>query len=576
MILIMMVSFCGNHGTAHAATIRNGGTSSVSTSLEKTLQSRMLNLPAVLSSSEEVYLIISGRAGGGEVIVVGRSSDKPSDLASRLDRIVSGYFPKETKIEYLATPKHSIAIARYSKLNIGKTTCSWSIPVSTIISKAKVNGLKPHLVFRMRPYVQVPDLGHPIYRTKNYIYYDARQLPADGKVNMQTDISISSIAEIIAMLSVLPLLSVASLMLGIRIARGTKVPVGRRRALCYIYTLWGVLIPLGYNPIPIILYLKSSNTIALLDLWFGRFSPIAIITPIIASYGLLALLLVAGSNVRRRHFSISSDGYTNTAFSHTYPIRFAFLVAGLEFILQFVLLYTKGLDIQWRVAALLTYFGISALIIRVLWIWYLRTRIALCKIDQGLTFRAQEIAERIGVGIEDVRIDDTADGRNYASSKAFLTKGHIVITKKNVDALSQEEVEWILARELAYRERCTGLYQNALGRVLGIATVILCLPICVFLFLDTGMATKLYCALILMPIAIVNMAIEVSTNCKRELAADAAALEATRNLPAAESALRYLITASENPKLSDKDTTHPALSKRLEALRQTAQRLGLS
>ena len=132
--------------------------------------------------------------------------------------------------------------------------------------------------------------------------------------------------------------------------------------------------------------------------------------------------------------------------------------------------------------------------------------------------------------------------------------------------MDPEEIDWILAHEIAH---------NTYRRSLLIFVPILLLAAVTLSLYSGDMTMKIWTLAPIALLIILGSAIfRVSRN--RKLEADRIALEVTRNLLAAESALNHLAEASQNPELTRKgSTSNPNLEKRIKSLRETAVRLGL-
>ncbi|HEX5323567.1 MAG TPA: M48 family metalloprotease [Capsulimonadaceae bacterium] len=175
-----------------------------------------------------------------------------------------------------------------------------------------------------------------------------------------------------------------------------------------------------------------------------------------------------------------------------------------------------------------------------------------------------------------MQISEGPAARQYANAYA-LTRGRVVVSRKLVEEMSPDELDFILAHELAHIE---GGHVSQTLVIMLISFLFLMSPMLVIsghFTLPSNFALRE--AVLIVPfLGILIMFAGLSAlRRRREYVADRKALGATRNLAAAESALVKIAQYSPMPFLHDSGDlmTHPKLSKRITALRRFAGEIGL-
>jgi Zn-dependent protease with chaperone function len=194
------------------------------------------------------------------------------------------------------------------------------------------------------------------------------------------------------------------------------------------------------------------------------------------------------------------------------------------------------------------------------------------EITSRLNMLVDQMALLMGVRPKKVKIWNEPEFIDTAMAAVNIKK-ELLVTPTAMKALNDAELNFILAHELAHLKEKH------------IETILLsgCMILCIFMPLSGAIGlfnhnTQLLFFCIPAAITLMFAAVIILHFYKkrRELIADQTALEITRNFPAAESALRKLAQHSPQPYLHEYDTvsTHPALSKRINRLKQIAKEIG--
>jgi len=183
-----------------------------------------------------------------------------------------------------------------------------------------------------------------------------------------------------------------------------------------------------------------------------------------------------------------------------------------------------------------------------------------------------------------VMVDESPDGCEYAF--AFVFPSAVVVSRKLLKVLTPEELRCALAHELAHLKlRYLSLWLPLLtlcGALFLVFPIIL--TISVLLPMRDRWLPGIDPVLIAIGVLVTTFPlfllffVERWILRRKEYKADRTALEVTRNLGGIVSALTKLAQHSLMPYLAEVEdlSTHPALSHRIERLRQIAKELGIA
>jgi Zn-dependent protease with chaperone function len=183
-----------------------------------------------------------------------------------------------------------------------------------------------------------------------------------------------------------------------------------------------------------------------------------------------------------------------------------------------------------------------------------------------------------------VMVDESPDGCEYAF--AFVFPSAVVVSRKLLEVLTPEEIRCALAHELAHLKlRYLSLWLPLLtlcGALFLVFPIIL--TISVLLPMRDRWLPGIDPVLIAIGVLVTTFPlfllffVERWILRRKEYKADRTALEVTRNLGGIVSALTKLAQHSPMPYLAEVEdlSTHPALSHRIERLRQIAKELGIA
>lgn len=214
--------------------------------------------------------------------------------------------------------------------------------------------------------------------------------------------------------------------------------------------------------------------------------------------------------------------------------------------------------------------------------------------DEELKQRVKTIAERLGAEVQEVEVDFS-----FPFPFAMLVGKTLLVSQTFLDTFSPEEQEFLIVRAIVYEQTEADRLGKleAFGTVVGILSLFVLTGITVALLrLIAKPITNLQffvacCGVGLMTLSLVGLFVSSPTFLKRRYVddhetVDRIALSATRNLPAAESAMRKLaqwvvedlkrnhFAASSQEALQMEQSIKRELSEDLDRLRRIAKELG--
>lgn len=538
-------------------------------------------IPTTLRYSSEVYVLYFAGAAYNEIIILARPEVDPQTLARILDSAIAKTRFESEPVEWEQAVDFSAARAHFPNGKIMSLNASTLAPVGFVIAGIKRGGLHPYAILRIPEYATAPILPQPGVRGNGTWYY-ATNFPVDLSLNVSAAVPISSALKAFAAMFSFPVVILLSICIGILVARSNRIHIDIRRRFYIKIIRYSFIIGFAIYILSIVVYAKSVNQLLIGDIWFGRIGAASTKGPLMM-LPFLAILLLAPitAMVEKKlfgHAQGTPQQHVNPKEKRLYKyfgiasiismILGLFLLFGLDYldgVNKWLYFFTRCLGFG------LAFFG-PILVQQV----FKRSLKKYQKIstDDGLTARANVLAENIGVAVKHVNIDEGTAGIAYAM--AFALPGQTVrVTRKLIDVLTPEEVDFILAHEIAHLKKRHIPRQIA---IVVFAFVLLQIP---FFLPAAGIHISRGLALLNLLFSLTGLLLLFGGTAwlsrKREREADRIALETTRNLDAAVSSLVKIIQCSPHPYIHDIDdfSTHPKISKRLNTLRQQAKKMGL-
>jgi Zn-dependent protease with chaperone function len=537
---------------ALCAPVRRASHDLMDLSLRKLLDSladTTLPLPSQLSTGREVFLFIRAGAAVLDVRVVAKASMSPEKVAHALAQALEGTeFAGET-IEWSQGDEFTVVRLLVERGRFGRRHAQLTVPVGRLVVGLKRAGLVPHALLRLPKHVHAPALPFPKEERRFWVQYAVSNASPDFQVTTTATVTTVGIVLLLLLVAFVPMVTTLSLVLAALIACWQRLPIERRRWLypkLVIYPTFAAI--LCHAPLAIFVISFSPYPRTISDVWFGTLQPSTILGPTV-TLALLPCLL---------------------AFWLTVPIEWKLFGRPEEKLLAM----EKRKDLLAKMAV-----DIFLSLVRN-WRQQRQAR----RQDDELEKQVKALALQFGItNPPKVMVDESPDGREYAFAFAFPSA--VVVSRKLLEVLTPEELRCALAHELAH------LKLRHLSHRLPL------LFLCVALFslspLTFAVLPMRYRWLPAVdPVWLITVVIFLAPTFalfllffgtrwisrRQEFEADRMALEVTRNLDGIVSALTKLAQHSPMPYLVEVEdlSTHPALSHRIERLRQIAKELGIA
>jgi Zn-dependent protease with chaperone function len=534
------------------ASVRRASHDLMDLSLRKLLDSladTTLPLPSQLSTGREVFLFIRAGAAVLDVRVVAKASMSPEKVAHALAQALEGTeFAGET-IEWSQGDEFTVVRLLIERGRFGRRHAQLTVPVGRLVVGLKRAGLVPHALLRLPKHVHAPALPFPKEERRFWVQYAVSNASSDFQVTTSANVTTVGIVLLLLFVAFVPMVTTLSLVLAVLIACWQRLPIERRRWLypkLVIYPTFAAI--LCHAPLTIFVISFSPYPRTISDVWFGTLQPGTILGPTV-TLALLPCLL---------------------AFWLAVPIEWKLFGRPEEKLLAM----EKRKDLLAKMAV-----DIFLSLVRN-WRQQRQAR----RQDDELEQQVKALALQLGItNPPKVMVDESPDGCEYAF--AFVFPSAVFVSRKLLEVLTPEEIRCALAHELAH------LKLRHLSRRFPL------LFLCVALF---SLSPLTFAVLPMRdrwlpavdPVWLITVGIFLAPTFalfllffgtrwisrRQEFEADRMALEVTRNLDGIVSALTKLVQHSPMPYLAEVEnhSIHPALSHRIERLRQIAKELGIA
>lgn len=515
------------------------------------------DLPPYLVKPQDVYLLVTAGASYTAVQVLANPEVPPQTIANALSSALAGTSLRGRTVEWSAD-RYSAAQVTEDHHHFGAMRGVNVVPIAPLMGGLRRAGLTPHLLLRVPRFVQT-SLPPPPYSTKTFRWYDAGHLVGKSSIAVTATLSPLALAVPLSFLLAVPVIGLFGLWLaGFLSSRGQRDDAGRRLVfrrvntyamMASVFALFASIFPLLHAPvIP-----------ALADLWFGS-SSIAIFVPFlaVAAVPLMLFLVLAHKREIRRFGAVTAGPAIPMSDEEKAVRKRVAQYSRVPHIIGAVALGAVPLFVT-RTSPLYPFIHPVAIFLPMVGaglvgrIFQKRLdRFTQKMKDEDLTWRARQLGQTLGVRMPDVFVEDSSRAAHLAS--AAHQGHHITLSRKLQTTFTPAETDFVLAHHLACMKGRAGISVNSL--MLGF---VLPLPVFVFVTLvllprfipgSVTLATlsssfwffpSMFTYLILCGVFLIAMVTSATKRqAKQETDADRAALEATGNLAAAESALDKL------------------------------------
>ncbi len=577
---VMLVLWCVGAGSAWAD-IRQARDPIFNHHIQALLedvQASGTDLPMSLQTGRDVYLFITAGAAYTEVEALAPPSVPPSRLAQALAGATAGTRLSSRTVTW-SSDDYSAARLFARSGPLPRMRSVNRVPVGALIAGLRHAGFRPHCLLRIPIYAAAAGLPPPCRPLTHYAWYDQAQVAPLGQVTVRAALSGADVASALFFFLCTGLCGTVGLLIATRVARNEQVPVETRRRRC---RAWGLYPTLGcfllLNPL-LIFYLRTPRPLALADLWFGSGASSTVLLPILMLPALtMAVFLVAVTRRERKLLGVAvtpvqiamspeekavHQRMTRwTLAPHLFGVA---LVFGTLFLLPHNSPYYQAAH---PLSYLIAGFG-TMIVSR----FFRKPMSAFTRVsvDDDLTWRARQIGSQMGVRLQDVRVVDST-AASVAVSILSERGGHLKVTRKLVEVMSPEEMDFLLAHQAALIQARRG--GGATGLIL-LTLLPSIIPVALMVWLLNGHSPLV--AFNLMPYIMVAIFLGLlapffiaqkvlpKAEARRAMEADRRALEVTGDTGAAQSALAKMMQHFSSP-IPGTATPLVLLGQRLKAL----------
>lgn len=565
----------------------------------KLAQEPKYNLPKEMDSKNDVWLFVSQAGATIEIVALSPKSVPAIDTAYRLQTAVRNTLLSSSDIKYCDDDNYSTAMLRYSKAKLFQTESTTEIEIDKIISNLKSAGFSPSIRLRVSNWNNYTIQIKPAGKSKHYSYYN---IGSSAKLKKSvSSISISKYSGIvfIGLQLLFPLLFIIVIFYLLnKILKDKSMPTGKKIYLINkmpVYMIIAVFVSnIAILAASVIFFIEL--TFKINDLWFGSFKFNKHFTcyVLISSVFIFLTIIISHFATKKLSKEIEADLPETKLSLPEKKINRKNLILSLVVLIICLALMNSRLYVKDKNTSKILNLAGTFLLVGSGFITNAflnrNQKKAFTEIAESLgidasnietekseiSYRITNIARSFGINFKEVEIDTSSYGLRYIQAMVSANK-NIVISYKALRELSNDELDFIISHELSH------IKNKDIRVVLANLFFILVIFTMIFMFnrlplnlksSSSFMAVYTLILIILMPLHfIVNLMIRK----KLEYKADQLALKETRNLSAAQSALMKIMKFSPNPFFHEYEnmSTHPKLTKRIDALRKSAEKIGL-
>lgn len=536
-----------------------------------------LGFPSSLRRSSEVYVFVTAGAAYTKVAVL--SAAKPSDyLADRLAGAAKSSGLSVTSSDDGEIGGYSVAIVSASRPRFGARTAANTVPVGKLVRAIRSSGFTPHVLLRIPRYARISDQTMRSFTRPRNVWHNVTEARAGLTVTSRANTSTALLLLLAYLRLVLPAVGVTAFVVGLAAGLSRRMPVAKRTT----YYDWLALnTPLAAGAVCLATEASFENSISgrlIHDIWYG--DPSRTVTHVgIYIWGLVLVLAVplAGLVIRHRIFRKIDDEPDvadlggillrtkrhGQAASCVLLAYVAYLIAARPFEIGPWYTISHGPMLVGFLAPLITRFVMLDM-------WRPNTA------DQALTDRARQLALLLDVDVREVRVATSAYGKKNSNGWALAGKKRIIVTRKAVEAFTPAQMDWLLAHELAhFRDRAICRRATRSAEAVSVLSVLLAVAMIMLgVYARSLLAVWTVGLIPLLLLGAIMGPCEIRRRLEYE--ADAQGLVIVGDLGVAVSALAAIALHSENPEIHNRELDeHPKLIKRIKALQNAAERLGI-
>ena len=406
-----------------------------------------------LSSDKTVYLLVNLGAASLHAMVVAKASADPIALGQALETGMKGTAFDGRPVEWSRGEKYLCIRFKYSAGRLGAMEARNTYPVGQLAAALRNSGLSPYAMVGVLNYAKA-DLPKTTRRGSTFRWYDFSKEDETFSTTVSGHVTKLSVVLFLCFMLLPPIIAVGMIAL--------RLTVGRRSDYLLpgnIYRQYYLLLPTSLIVVLMVLlkpYVHSPHAAPVADIWLG--SPSHSIVIRYCLFSMLALLAIATVVTLSNLSTFRGIGLPQKRSFIDSRIRKRLIVGTivlLAIVTAGVVLseWAKGHFLaKWAayIGAFVMAFGhvVSRLMATG------RAKLTPVSPMEELYRHAERAAFNTGYKLKDVKIDDGELGSRYVVITA--NSGHIRASRKAVEIMSSEELEYLILHEIAIEKRVGG------------------------------------------------------------------------------------------------------------------------
>jgi Zn-dependent protease with chaperone function len=449
------------------------------------------------------------------------------------------------------------------------------------IAELKSRGYKPFVLLRVPEYASceftnVEKNNLPTLARNRHTWYNATDVPRNATISVSASVSTALSAFIVYIRFILPAIGLLAILVGLFAGLNRRLPI-KTRTLTYD---WGMFICLLTFFAGIAYYMTFQSSLfgrMINDIWYADPRNQHALASSLIGIGVLFIIVLIMLPVRTRIFK-GLDEEPDIEDMDTIIVRLrksGRIVIGIGLGFLAYLFVMSPLQVGGYFGSESSFGAFAPLFTFFLFRWMQRQYYNPSSHDETLTVRAKELALRMGVDIDEVRVVTSDIAKNNAGGFFRYAKKIVYVTQKAKEILSPGQMDYILGHELAHSKDIK-LRRKVLSIPEFCLLVIIMLTV-LFVFMFSYATSMLVLWLIGFVFAALLFHGIYSTDLSRRLEyeADMQAVIAVGDPDMAISALQATYENRANKANLDDDTgIHPKLSKRIKAMQIAGEKLG--
>lgn len=421
--------------------------------LLEAVQAGGTDLPMSLQTPRDIYLFVTAGAAYTEVRALALPSVPPPQLAQALAASTSGTALAGRTVTWSADDYSAALLLTTHSRPLSRSSAN-VVPVGALVAGLRRAGFSPHTLLRVPRYASGAPLPPRRRHTIAFNWYDQRQVAGLNAVTVRATLSAVDLGMALFFVCFVGLVGTIGLLAANWVGRNERLPVETRRRYLRSLALSPMFLAIGLYAPFMVFYLRNTRSFAIADLWLGSSSTSSMVPLMVIGCAAMMIILPFSMRLERKLLG-PAPGLSPVPMSpeekavhqrmarwNMAPHLMAGLLIGGSIFLPHNSQYRPWLHPTGYLLA-----GLGTLVVSQLFRKPLSafTRIAP---DDDLTWRARQLGMQMGARPQDVKVEDSSKATHFATIRTERG-GHIVVSRKLVEIMTLNELEFLLAHQVA-------------------------------------------------------------------------------------------------------------------------------